>query len=158
MKEEFNKYGRRLTGREYEKAVIALYTGMNPSPSDREFMEIRRKEINLQIDHKLGVDFPAEKREAVWDVVARLEKKRIGMALGVMVRQALGRKVDINAELAKVVDEMITKTGKILDKEDMVRFFGPEDEWALPPVRDDKFDPLAPPNSPKPPKPPKPRR
>ncbi|MGA3077982.1 MAG: hypothetical protein ABSG56_30435 [Bryobacteraceae bacterium] len=148
MKEEFNKYGRRLTGQEYDKAIIALYTGLKPDYSEREFMEIRRKEINLQIDHRLGVDFPPEKRETVWEVIAGLEKKRIGMALGVMVRQALGRKVDINAELAKVADEMIAKTGRILDKEDMVRFLGPEDEWTLPHVPDD----------PAPPRPPKPRR
>ena len=44
------------------------------SPDDVARM---RAELNLAIDYRLGVDFPALRREALWRIQQRIEQKRL---------------------------------------------------------------------------------
>ena len=71
-------HGRRLSQAEYEHAVVALYDGGAQdhvgSPDDVARM---RAELNLAIDYRLGVDFPALRREALWRIQQRIEQKRL---------------------------------------------------------------------------------
>jgi hypothetical protein len=52
---------------------------------------LRRRELDLVIDHRLGTRFPRERRDALWSVHQRVEKKRRWMAVGHFVRSVLPR-------------------------------------------------------------------
>ena len=76
MKEEFNRYGARLSEDEYMKKIVALYENASPLPGRKEETRLRQAALNLSIDHKLGTAFPPEKREAMWQVAQGIEKDR----------------------------------------------------------------------------------
>jgi hypothetical protein len=65
MKNEFNKYGKRLTEKEYTQACADLF----PQSSDAsgKFTEAmrREKETSLMIDHRLGINFPTQQRKSL---------------------------------------------------------------------------------------------
>src|SRR5215470_11283353 len=66
-----SEYGPRLTDEEYEKRIISLYRDLPPLPSPDQDREVRRQELNLAIDHRLGRDFPEERRSALWTAQQR---------------------------------------------------------------------------------------
>lgn len=73
-------YGRRLTQQEYERAVVDLYDNQPCALSGGDDEYIRQREMNLTIDYRLGVDFPAAKREALWRVQQHSERERMRFA------------------------------------------------------------------------------
>lgn len=78
-------HGRRLTHREYERAVVDLYTQDGASNIDQS--ELRRRELNLTIDYRLGVDFPVSRREELWIIQQEIESKRLRLlAKSIIVR------------------------------------------------------------------------
>ena len=74
-------YGRRLSGEEYDRQIVRLHSSLPSMPSKSEDARIRRMELNLAIDHRLGVDFPEQKREQMWNIMQRVEKKRLRLGL-----------------------------------------------------------------------------
>lgn len=119
------QHGRRLSEKEYERRIVALHSGLPPSP-DRETCErIQRSELDLTIDFRLGVDFPRERREALWHIQRQIEGRRarlfIHWVLGLFsYRRLHGRAT----KLAKgVVDEY----GKVLTRPELEAFFGQEE-------------------------------
>ena len=80
MPAELN-YGLRLTDEEYEKRIVELHRGLPPMPTDEQDRQVRRMALDLAIDHRLGCDFPPERRESLWAVQQRVEKKRLWLAL-----------------------------------------------------------------------------
>lgn len=52
--------------------MSALYNGLSGPLSREQYMEVRRESLNLAIDHRLGVDFPSVRRDAMWDVQQRI--------------------------------------------------------------------------------------
>jgi hypothetical protein len=71
--------GRRLTDEDYRRAVVALQSRQPATPTPEQDRTARRAELNLRIDHRLGVDFPAHRREKLWAVQERLEKRMLGL-------------------------------------------------------------------------------
>ncbi len=112
-------YGRRLSGEEYDRRVVALYEGAPAMPTKAEDAAIRRQELDISIDYRLGVDFPAEKREAIWEIMQRVEKRRLWLGAKYGLRRLFSRQMDdeapsgdVNAlagfmsdELAEVLNE-----------------------------------------------------
>ena len=70
-------YGPRLTGEEYDRAIVALHERLPPMPTREEDRAARRAELDLAIDHRLGREFPQTKRDALWQVMQSLERRRL---------------------------------------------------------------------------------
>jgi hypothetical protein len=109
-----------LTQREYERAVVALQGTASAHPGDDDF--IRRRELDLNIDYRLGTAFPPDRREALWRIQQRVEQRRLRLAaswLAAMLtpRLLLGR---ANRIARFVVDEY----AKVLTPDELEAYFG----------------------------------
>jgi len=60
------KHGPRLSGDEYDRRITGAPRGLPPVPTDEQQRGFDRYELDLAIDLKLGVDFPRDRREALW--------------------------------------------------------------------------------------------
>src|SRR5437016_5464402 len=118
-------YGPRLSQRDYERRITELYSGISPTPSREEEERLRRRELDLTIDHRLGQDFPRERREALWQIQQRVEKKRLRLTLhwlaSFISRLWLYRRANRVAKF--IVDEY----AKVLSKEELRAYFGAEE-------------------------------
>lgn len=71
-------HGRRLSPEEYDLAVTSLYDrDVNGGQGGADDLWLRRAELNLTIDYRLGVDFPQDRREAMWRIQQEIEERRI---------------------------------------------------------------------------------
>jgi hypothetical protein len=113
-------YGPRLTDAEYEKQIINLYRGLPPMPSPEQDRETRRRELNLAIDHRLGCNFPEERRSALWAAQQRVEKKRLRLAMKHLLHRFVTQLLARDAQsLAGYVAE---EYAKVLSPEELRRF------------------------------------
>jgi len=65
-------YGPRISGAEYDRRVTDLWDAEPEDHPDRE-----RAALDAWIDHRLGVDFPADRRRAVWRARQSLDRHRL---------------------------------------------------------------------------------
>ncbi|MCU7933513.1 MAG: hypothetical protein KZQ99_01370 [Candidatus Thiodiazotropha sp. (ex Dulcina madagascariensis)] len=130
-------YGRQLSGEEYDRRVIELHRHASPMPDKEEDLAIRKQELNLSIDYRLGVDFPEQKREALWVIMQRVEKRRLWLGLKYGLRMLFSRNSipkhlpeKANALAGFLVDEC----SSILNERERRSFFelGPGEKAALP--------------------------
>jgi hypothetical protein len=121
MAEEL-KYGRRLSDDEYEGKVIELHRGLPPMPTKEKDEEVRRAELNLAIDHRLGCDFPPERREALWTIQQRVEKRRLRLAFKYFLRRFLPKKIARDAQ--GLAGYMVDEYAKVLSEAELQSFFG----------------------------------
>lgn len=84
-------FGPRLTDEEYQRRIVQLHGDLPASHSEQRDEEVRRQELELAIDHRLGCDFPRERREALWSVQQRIENRRLRLALKYLLRRILPR-------------------------------------------------------------------
>lgn len=85
------EYGPRLSDEEYERQILNLYRNLPPLPSVDQDREVRRQELELAIDHRLGRGFPEERRSALWEAQQRIEKKRLRLGIKYMLRQLVAK-------------------------------------------------------------------
>ncbi len=116
------KTGRRLTGEEYDRQIVALHEGLPDSPNREQDLEIRKRELELTIDHKLGCDFPRQRREQLWKIQEQIERKRLNLMVGHMVQRILPRALGKMA--AKLATTVVGEYAKVLDDEELVQYFG----------------------------------
>lgn len=114
-------HGPRLSDREYERRIVGLYEGLPPSPGRKVEEEIHRRELDLAIDHRLGQDFPKERRDALWDIQKRVEKRRLRLVLHWFTHFIsygwLHRRAD------KVAGYLVDEYAKVLTKDELRAFF-----------------------------------
>jgi hypothetical protein len=125
-------YGPRLSQREYEQRIAELYSGTPPVPSREEDESLRRRELDLTIDYRLGADFPAARREALWHIQQRVEKKRLRLTLHWL--SSLLSRLWLYKRANRVAKYIVDEYGKVLNKEELRAYFGAEesDSPALP--------------------------
>lgn len=104
----------RLTLSEYEKRLVALYSDLPRRPTREQERQASRAELDLVIDYRLGVDFPRDRREAIWRIQNRIRRRGIVFLARHLLSRLLhgiigGRSFDmtrfIEAEYAQVLDE-----------------------------------------------------
>ncbi len=78
---ELPSYGSRLTDDEYERQIVDLHRDLPPLPTRAQDREVRRRALDLLVDHRLGRDFPRNRREALWEASERVESKRMWLGL-----------------------------------------------------------------------------
>ena len=114
-------HGPRLSDREYERRIVELYSGLPRSPRKEVEVEVRRRELDLAIDHRLGQDFPKERREALWDIQRRVEKKRLRLVLYWFTHFITYRWLHRRAN--KVAGYLVDEYAKVLTKDELRAFF-----------------------------------
>ncbi len=110
--------------------ILGLYRSLPPLPSVDQDREVRRQELNLVIDHRLGRAFPEERRAALWAVQQRIEKKRLRLGMKYLLRRFANRLLarDAQALAGYAADEYAT----VLSPEELKRFLDLRD--GQPPV------------------------
>ncbi len=91
-------YGPCLSADEYEKKIIALHSDLPPSPSREQERQTRRLELELAIDSRLGVDFPGSKRDALWKIQQKVEKKRGRLLFKYLLRKIFSKSLARDAQ------------------------------------------------------------
>ncbi|MDP9177766.1 MAG: hypothetical protein M3O61_08805 [Gemmatimonadota bacterium] len=120
-----DKYGPRLTGEEYDRRIVALHSGLPPIPSWEEDQRVRRAALDLAIDHRLGRGFPQDRRDALWTIQQRLDRKRIKF-MGTYLLKRLFRR-SLAPEARGLAGYVIEQYATILDPTDLRAFFGDEE-------------------------------
>lgn len=117
-------HGQKLTPAEYERAVVHLYQsahGTGGTAEDRR--SLRRSELDLQIDHRLGVDFPQSRREEMWRVQEQAERRRLRVLARSLLLRLLPRSLAVS-RLSKLTDVLISEYSRVLTPEEMRDFLG----------------------------------
>lgn len=119
---ELIDYGPRLTQAEYQKAITDLYRNP-PSVSTEEWERtVHRQELNLTIDHRLGRNFPQERRDALWSIEEKVEKRRFRLAFKYLLRRLFAKQIvrDVQGLAGFLVDEY----AKVLTPAEFQQYFG----------------------------------
>ena len=119
-------YGKRLSGNEYDELIVNLHSYDSAVPSRKELILIRRKELNLAIDYRLGQNFPLEKRDALWAIMQQLEKRRLCLMLRYglcffLCRNRIPRHLPKSANI--LAGFMLKEFSNVLTEEELHSFF-----------------------------------
>jgi hypothetical protein len=120
-----DRYGPRLTGEEYDRRIVALHSGLPPIPSREQDRQVRRAALDLAIDYRLGRDFPRNRRDALWAVQEKLERKRIKL-MGAYLLKRLFRQ-SLAPEARGLAGYVIDQYATVLDSSDLEAYFGAEE-------------------------------
>jgi hypothetical protein len=124
MPEKLN-HGPRLTDEEYEKKMIELHRDLPPMPSEAQDRQVRRMALDLSIDHRLGRDFPPERRELLWAIQQRVEKKRLWFALKYPFRRLFAKSLARGAQ--GLAGYLVDEYAEVLTKAELKCFFSLEE-------------------------------
>ena len=121
------KNGPHLSDEEYDRLIVELHSNVPAMPDKQEYRQVRLKELNLAIDHRLGVDFPQEKRDKLWDAAERVEAKRIKLAAkyffsGLFSRSRIGPGLINKSDW--LTRFMVDAYSEVLDERELRCFFG----------------------------------
>lgn len=118
-------HGPRLNDEEYDRRIVALQSALPPVPSRRQRIDVRRAELDLAINHRLGRNFPAERREALWAIQNRVESKRVRLLMKHLVRRLFTRSLVRDAQ--GLAGYLVDEYAKVLSTNELESFFGPEE-------------------------------
>ena len=118
-------YGPRLTDAEYDRAIVALHAGLPPKPNRDLDRQVRRRALDLAIDHRLGRDFPQDRREALWAIQQRLDRRRGRLLFKYLLRRFVAQALARDAEgLAR---DLVAEYATVLSPAELEAYFGPEE-------------------------------
>lgn len=117
-------HGRRLTGAEFDRRVAQLHAALPPAPTRDQLRALRRAELDLAIDHRLGERFPTERRDALWRIHERLEKKRGRLVLWHLVKHFVPGALDRRAR--GLAGYLFDEYRRVLTQPELSAFLGVE--------------------------------
>jgi hypothetical protein len=123
MREELN-HGPRLSDGEYEKRIVELHRGLPPMPTEAQDRRVRRMALDLAVDHRLGCDFPRERRELLWAVQQRVEKRRLWLAFTYPFRKFFTKSLARGAQ--GLAGYLVDEYAKVLTPAELKSFFSLE--------------------------------
>jgi hypothetical protein len=115
-------HGPCLSNEEYEKRIAELYRNQTPITNRKQEKRIRRKELDLTIDHRLGRNFPRNRREALWDIQQKVEKKRLRLIFKYLLRRFFAN--SLARDVQGLSGFIVSEYAKVLDEAELERFFG----------------------------------
>ncbi len=118
-------HGPRLTDEEYDKRIIRLHSDLPTELTQEQDRRIRRQELDLAIDHRLGCNFPSQRREALWAVQQRVERKRLKLIFKYLLRRFFAKSLARDAQ--GLAGYLVDEYAKVLDKAELESFFGTEE-------------------------------
>lgn len=137
-----SKYGPRLSSKEYEQAVAALYRraaeGQPPGARGDIEQSIKDAEFDLAIDYKLGRNFPQEKRAALHAAKRRAEKRRLRL-VGRFIRNSI-RDRGFASGMQLWLEQLSEEFSKVLSPQELNAFMElKEGETPVFPIEADKL-------------------
>ena len=125
MTEVFD-YGKRLSDEEYDQCIVELQSGIPPMPSKEQQRDLRQRELELAINHRLGINFPKEKRESLWKIMEKVERKRARLAISYALRKLFGRSRiprSLSNKALGLAGYMVEQFSEVLTEDELHRFF-----------------------------------
>jgi hypothetical protein len=116
-------HGERLSAKEYERRIVALYAGLPPDPGKQVRRQLSRQELDLAIDHRLGCNFPAARRDALWEIQCRMEKRRWRLLLGWVWRSLSGRRQRLHERADRLAGQLVDAYAKVLSPDELSAYF-----------------------------------
>ncbi|ENW89581.1 MULTISPECIES: hypothetical protein [Acinetobacter] len=111
-------HGRKLTQEEYEYFITKLIEEHGDINSE----VFVRKELELTIDYRLGVDFPKDRREALWLVHQKIEKKRKRMLVRSLIVNLLPHLMGHHIA-SRFINYMLKEYSHVLSNDEMKDLF-----------------------------------
>lgn len=124
-------HGPRLSGEEYDRAIVRLHEAAPAAPNRRQDRDLRRASLDLRIDHRLGRDFPEKRREELWQVQEEVEERRLWLAGKWLLGHLVGRRSPPLVGADRLAGWMVDRFARVLRRDELGAFFG-GDEPALP--------------------------
>jgi hypothetical protein len=118
-------HGPRLTQREYEQAVVALYSSARPNPGSTTQESLSRRELDLTIDFRLGTAFPSDRRDQLWRAQRKIAKSRLRMAASSFASFLKPRVLYRRAN--RVARFVVDEYAKVLTEAEMEAYFGADE-------------------------------
>ncbi len=118
-------HGPRLSGEEYDKGIITLHSNLPPAPSRGQQRRVRRQELELAIDHRLGHDFPFGRREALWAIQQRVERKRFRLIFWHFLKRFSPKSLARRAQ--GLSSYLVEEYAKELSESELQCYFGAEE-------------------------------
>ena len=118
-------HGPRLTDDEYDKRIIKLHEDLPTELTKEQDRQIRRQELELAIDHRLGRNFPPHRREALWAVQQRVERKRLNLIFKYLLRRIFAKSLARQAQ--GLAGYLVDEYAKVLNMTELESFFGAEE-------------------------------
>lgn len=115
-------YGPKISGEEYDKRIVALHENLPSAVSSEMEKRLRREELEAMIDYRLGCNFPKKKRDLLWKVQEKIEKKRMLLMLKYLFRH-LFKKAFVHS-VQNVANYVVDEYAKVLNKKELEMFFG----------------------------------
>jgi hypothetical protein len=113
-------YGPRISNEEYDQRVVALHISAAGHGKDRD-RELRRAELNLALDHRLGQDFPADRRRMLWEAHERIERRRRRLALRSLLWLIRTRSIEGAAD--SLARDLVSAYAQVLTPAELEAFF-----------------------------------
>lgn len=114
-------YGPRLSEADYEKQVSGLYLGLPPVLSHDQERALHRRQFELAIDYRLGCGYPQQRRDALWEIQQRVDKKRLWLAPVYLIKSILPGTFERKAH--GLAGFMVKEYAKVLNQEELNQFF-----------------------------------
>lgn len=115
-------HGQRLTLEDYQRQIAELYAQLSPASSEAGERAIRRHELELNIDHRLGCCFPKERRDALWAIHEQVEKRRFRLVFKYLFRRLFAKWLARDAQ--QLANFLVEEYAKVLTPEELQAFFG----------------------------------
>jgi len=126
--EQFD-YGPRLSDEEYDRRIVKLQSHLPPMPSSEQERAVRHQELELAINHRLGINFPKERREALWVIKENVERNRFLLNFKYFVHRLFDRSAtpkDLPDDAHGIAGFMVDSYSEVLDEIELCSFFGLE--------------------------------
>ena len=94
-------------------------------PSHGQDRGVRRAELNLTIDYRLGIAFPSARRDALWKIQERIEKRRFQLVLLHLIPVFKRRRDERGA--SRLARLLIQEFARVLTQAELTAYFS-EDE------------------------------
>lgn len=115
-------HGMRLTDEEFERRVRLLVAALPPLPDAAQDEAFRRQELDLLVEHRLGADFPAARRQALWVAHQRVNRRRARLVLARLLPAVLSPRLATVAQ--RLVDYAAREYGQVLSPPELRAFLG----------------------------------
>lgn len=123
-------YGRRMSEHEYAERMSGLFEKVKAKSTQGEsdlalFERYRDAEFDLTVEYRLGVDFPAARREALRAIIKRARGES-----ELLKQEYLGGRLSASefAERMEAATAALTQAcGSVLSPEELKAYFGAEE-------------------------------
>jgi hypothetical protein len=121
IRAEAGRYGPRLDLDDYERRLISLHAAVPAKLSKLEQQRLDRAELDLRIDYRLGIEFPADRRDTLWRAQRRVRGRWVWLAV-----QAVATRIWPGSSALRAFDprSIPKEFAKVLDEEDLAAFLG----------------------------------